>query len=72
MIEAKEDKKRKNSSVNKIGAIKVEVNRQKVGQATQVLSVSSVTNMVIVQRSANQIASVVASKVEHFAKKFPI
>lgn len=42
-----ERKKRKKSAANKIGIAKVEVNGEEVGQATQALSASSVTCMVI-------------------------
>lgn len=56
MVDIEEEKKRKNSSINKIGMAEDKVNWKEVSQATQVLNASSVTSMTIMQRSANRLS----------------
>ena len=67
MVEAK-DKKRKNNSVNKIGTEEDEVHGEEVNQVTQMLSVSSVASMVIMQRTVTQASVSVVVSPDIFPK----
>ena len=59
-----EDKKRKNNLVKKIGMVKINVRGEEIGQATQVLSASSVASMTIMQRSAYRLNVIVVVRLD--------
>lgn len=61
-------KNRKNSLANKIGKEEVKVHGEEVGRATQMLSVSSVASMIIMQKSVTWISVSIVVRLDNLQK----